>query len=217
VLAELDDDVVARIAAHSATITLARREALAAAPSSDIALLAVEEGFVVISADVTNADGDGVHHGSRRIVLATGESGALLPPPAPGEQLEAVVPCRITAISADSLTDLLRLPLLAEAITNALAAALAERDATIRNCAYVRHSDRVREKLLQLARTHGRAVPDGVRIDFPLTHQLLADMVGSARETVGLAISEFVRAGFALRQQRRYVLRIEASELFLSD
>jgi hypothetical protein len=36
----------------------------------------------------------------------------------------------------------------------------------------------VLEKLLQLARTYGRAVPGGVRIDFPLTDQLLADMGG---------------------------------------
>jgi CRP-like cAMP-binding protein len=56
-------------------------------------------------------------------------------------------------------------------------------------------------------------VPGGVRIDFPLTHQLLADMVGSARETVSLAISELVRDGLVRRESRFYILRITSSEL----
>jgi CRP-like cAMP-binding protein len=42
----------------------------------------------------------------------------------------------------------------------------------------------VRGKLLQLARNYGRVALDGMRIDFPLSHTLLADMVGSSRETV---------------------------------
>jgi CRP-like cAMP-binding protein len=46
------------------------------------------------------------------------------------------------------------------------------------------HIERVRGKLLQLARNYGRVALDGMRIDFPLSHTLLADMVGSSRETV---------------------------------
>jgi CRP/FNR family transcriptional regulator len=117
-------------------------------------------------------------------------------------------------VSADAMRILLGLPSVREAIVDAFAEALRDRQATIRNCIYVRHSERVFEKLLQLARTYGRAVPGGVRIDFPLTHQLLADMVGSARETVSLALSELAREGLLDRQQRRYALKISPHELF---
>jgi CRP-like cAMP-binding protein len=210
----------AQIAGRSVSIVLARGAAWGSAPVSDVALLIVEEGFVLISADMAegSSDGGGRHgNGGRRIILATGESGTFFAPPALGERLEALTPCRITVISADSLKALLRLPVMAEAIADALAEALRERQVTIRNCAYVRHCERVREKLLQLARRYGHVVPGGVRIDFPLTHQLLADMVGSARETVSLALSELAREGFVHRQHRRYVLRIASSDLVLSD
>jgi CRP/FNR family transcriptional regulator len=146
--------------------------------------------------------------------LATGQSGTLFLPPGPGERLEALTPCRITIVSADSLLVLLGLPSVAEAIVDSFAEAVRERQATIRNCSHVHHSDRVLEKLLQLARIYGRAVPGGVRIDFPLTHQLVADMVGSARETVSLALSDLARKGFLQLRKHRYVLRMGPDELF---
>ncbi len=209
-LAELGGELGGQIARRSVSIGLARGAAWCAAPLSDVALLTVDEGFVALSASMGEASSNGSSHGNgnRRIILATGEAGTFLAPPAFGEMLEALTPCRITVISAESLRALLRLPAVAEAIADALALALSERQVTIRNCAYVRHCERVREKLLQLARGYGHVVPGGIRIDFPLTHQLLADMVGSARETVSLALAELVREGFILRQHRHYVVRV---------
>jgi CRP-like cAMP-binding protein len=210
VLAELGGEA-AEVARQFASVALMRGATWRVSPDLDTALVAVEEGFVLISADTGNGKDRPV---SRRIVLATGQSGTLFLPPGPGERLEALTPCRITIVSADSLRVLLELPSVAEAIVDAFAEELRERQATIRNCAHVHHSERVLEKLLQLARTYGRAVPGGVRIDFPLTHQLVADMVGSARETVSLALSSFTHEGLLQCQHRRYVLRIGPRELF---
>jgi CRP-like cAMP-binding protein len=67
---------------------------------------------------------------------------------------------------------------------------------------------RVREKLLQLARTHGRVASDGVHLDLPLTHELIAQTTGSARETVTAAIAELTREGFLVRDGRDYRLTI---------
>jgi hypothetical protein len=207
--------VAARLASRSPSIALERGAVWGSASVADAALLSVEEGFLLVSADIGNGSREGDHHGaeSRRIILATGQPETLLVPPAPGERLEALTACQISIISPDSLKVLLGLPSAAELITDSLAEALSERHATIRNCAYVRHSERVREKLLQLARTNGHVIPGGIRIDFPLTHQLLADMVGSARETVSLALSELAREGFLRRQRRGYILKIETHEL----
>jgi CRP-like cAMP-binding protein len=209
-LAELGGEA-AELAGPSVSVALARGEVWAMTRHSDAALVAVEEGFVLISTDTCHGSS---RPASRRIVVATGQRGMLLVPPGLGERLEALTPSRIEVVSAESLRVLLGLPSVAEAIAEAFAEALRDRQETIRNCAYVRHSERVIEKLLQLARTYGRAVPGGVRIDFPLTHQLLADMVGSARETVSLALSDLGHEGLLHRQHCRYVLKMAPHELF---
>jgi CRP-like cAMP-binding protein len=202
------------LAERADSIAVARGAIWSALRLPDVSFVFVEKGYVVISAALENRRGDGRElKGTRRIVLATGESGTLLAPPEAGEQLEALTACRIMPISANLLEALLGMPAAAQAITDTLGEALRERQATIRNFAYVRHGERVREKLLQLGRAYGRVVPGGVRIDFPLTHQLLADMIGSARETVSLALSDLVREDFVHRHDRRYVLRIASHDL----
>jgi CRP-like cAMP-binding protein len=206
-LAELGN---AEVLGRLASVALMRGEAWGMRREADAALLAVEEGFLLISTDTCNGSG---RHAGRRIVVATGQAGMLLVPPGPGERIEALSPSRLQIVPPDTLKVLLSLPAAAEAIADAFAEALRDRQETIRNCAYVRHSERVLEKLLQLARTYGRVVPDGVRIDFPLTHQLLADMIGSARETVSLALSDLVHEELLDCQQRRYVLKIGPQEL----
>jgi CRP-like cAMP-binding protein len=192
-------------------VALMRGEVWSATAESDAALIAVEEGFVVISTETRNRNEPPA---IRRVIVATGQEGMLLPSPGPDERLVALTPSRIDIVPAAGLRILLGLPSAAETIADAFAEATRDRQATIRNCAYVRHSERVLEKLLQLGRTYGRAVPGGVRVDFPLTHQLLADMVGSARETVSLALSDFARQGLVHCQHRRYVLRMAPRELF---
>jgi len=194
-----------------APMPLTRGEVWCATPESNAALVAVEQGFVVVSTDTRNGTD---RPATRRVVVATGQRGMLLPPPEPDERLEALTASRIGVVSADGLKVLLALPAAAEEIADAFAEAIKDRQATIRNCVHVRHSERVRAKLIQLARMYGRAVPGGVRVDFPLTHQLLADMVGSARETVSLALSNFARQGLVHCQHHRYLLRIAPHELF---
>ena len=211
VLAELGDEA-AEVARQSASVALLRGEVREVTRESDAGLIAVEEGYILISTHSCYRDGNG-SSASRRIVVATGQPGTLLPPPGSSERLEALTPCRVTIVSTDSLESLLELPSLAKAITNAFAEALSERQATIRNFTHVHHRERVFGKLLQLAGIFGRAVPGGVRVDLPLTQQLLADMVGSARETVSLAMSDLARDGLLLRQHGRYVLRIEPHDL----
>lgn len=43
---------------------------------------------------------------------------------------------------------------------------------------------RIARLLLSLAEDHGRVTPKGIRLEFPLTHQEIADLVGSSRVTV---------------------------------
>jgi CRP-like cAMP-binding protein len=68
-------------------------------------------------------------------------------------------------------------------------------------------------KLLQLGRKFGRVRPEGIRLDLPLTYQLLADAVGAARETVSLPLRQLQRAGIVERVGRTYALKLPPREL----
>jgi CRP/FNR family transcriptional regulator len=57
-----------------------------------------------------------------------------------------------------------------------------------------------------LARVYGQVSAGGVSLDLPLTHELLADMVGSTRETVTRALSQFDREGLVRHERGRFQL-----------
>lgn len=67
--------------------------------------------------------------------------------------------------------------------------------------------DRVRHTVADLARSHGRPVPGGIRIDLPVTQDLIASMVGATRESVNRALRDLSRDGVVVRSAGRYELR----------
>lgn len=171
--------------------------AAATAELPDAAFLVVEDGVVLLAA----AD-------ARRIVTALAGPADVLAPPADREELRGLTPAPVTAVTAEAERTLLRYPGAAAAVTDALVEALADREKSLANFARHPHAERVRGKLLQLARAHGKVVAGGVLIDLPLTHDLIADSIGSSRETVTLALRELMRTGFVSRADRRYRLGI---------
>jgi CRP/FNR family transcriptional regulator, cyclic AMP receptor protein len=75
-----------------------------------------------------------------------------------------------------------------------------------RNSTYllaVSHLARVDQRLLaalwHLASNWGRVTPDGVRIPFRLTHELLAEIVGARRPSVTIALSTLQQQGLVIR------------------
>jgi CRP/FNR family transcriptional regulator, cyclic AMP receptor protein len=166
----------------------------------DASFLIVEKGFVVIRRTLS---------GRRAVVLCHAGPGALLTSPEPGETLEALVEAQVTLVSEAAYVNLLARPNAAIVLSDALRATLRQKQDSIANFADIRPVGRVERKLLQLAREHGRVVPDGIRLDFPLTHELLAEMIGSARETVSRAIDRLERSGFVVREGRSYRLQVK--------
>jgi CRP-like cAMP-binding protein len=171
---------------------------------SGVAFLVVETGFVVIRRTTTKRQGVAVCHAG---------SGALLSVPEPGEALVALADARVTLVSEATFDKLLAQPRVAILLSDAMRSELRQKRDSIANFASVRPVDRVERKLLQLAREHGRVVPGGIRLDFPITHELLGEMVGSARETVSRAIERLERGGFVVREGRSYRLQIEPETL----
>jgi CRP-like cAMP-binding protein len=134
--------------------------------------------------------------------------GTLLPSPHSDEQLVALADSTVISLGPRVLQSLLQLPSAASEIVDALLEALRERQESLAQFASVGHAERLRGKLLQLARTHGTVVSGGVRVELPLTHELLGQAVGSARETVTLALRTLEREGFLVREGRLYRLMI---------
>jgi CRP-like cAMP-binding protein len=67
-------------------------------------------------------------------------------------------------------------------------------------------TDRLLEVLRDLASTHGTHTRDGVRIELPLSQELLATMVGATRESVNRAVRSPEARGAIRRTKRGYVV-----------
>ena len=167
-------------------------------------LLIVKKGIVVITASAGT---------KRRIVLSFCSPGTLLPPPRDDEQLVALADSAVIAVPAEVERALLQVPAAAKLIVDELIEELHERQQSLAQFGNVIHAERLRAKLLQLARAHGTLVADGVEVELPLTHELLGQAIGSARETVSTALKTLERDGFLAREGRRYRLTISTDTL----
>jgi hypothetical protein len=163
-------------------------------------LLVVEDGFVVVRAAFPPP--------ARSVVTSEAGAGAIVLPPHATEVLAGLGKSHVTPISRDVLDQLLTVPAIAARVAGRLMSALGLRQEAIANFAPTRHVERVRRKLLHLARRHGHAVREGVRIDLPVSHALLAEMIGSSRETVTRALDELRRDGFLARGGSTYCLLV---------
>jgi hypothetical protein len=170
------------------------------------ALLLVVDGFVVLRAIVGGAP--------RAVVTCEAGPGSVLLPPSTEEALVALGGSRVTLIDADARSELLRIPAVAERIVQQLTAALGQKQEGTATFALTRHIELVRRKFLHLGRSYGHVVRDGIRIDFPVSHALLAEMIGSSRETVTRAVDDLQRAGFVARSGSTYRLLVSPESVF---
>jgi DNA-binding MarR family transcriptional regulator len=175
---------------------------------SNAVLLVVEDGFVVLRATFPEL--------SRSVITCEAATGGLLLPPSPEEALFGLGASRVRLVSPEGLDKLLGLAA-ALRVVEQLMLALSQRQEAIANFAPTRHLERVQRILRQLACRHGHVVREGLRIDFPVSHVLLAEMIGSSRETVTRALDELQRSGFVTRRGSTYVLRASPESLDAAD
>jgi Crp-like helix-turn-helix domain len=146
-------------------------------------------------------------------ILACARRGDLLVPPVDREAIVGLGGGSIRIVDAATLKELLAIRGVGAPLVEHLGAVIRDRQESLRLATVSPQRERVRQKLLQLARSHGRVRADGVRIALPLTHDVIARAVGSSRETVTLAMRELRREGFLARSGRSYMLRVHAREL----
>jgi CRP-like cAMP-binding protein len=172
------------------------------------AALLVETGFLVVRSSSPSA---------RQVVVAEAGAGSLLLAPSEREHLHALTDCWVTALPLARLEDLLAIPGAAITLFRGLGTALRLRQDATSHFANLRHINRLHQRLVQLAQQFGRVGPDGIRLELPLTHGLLADMIASARETVTRCLEELQREGFVVRDGHSYRLLISPEELDPSE
>jgi hypothetical protein len=171
----------------------------------DETLLLLEEGFVVVRSVPPPP--------SRSMITCEAAYGGIVLPPGTEEVLEAILDSKLTLLPARIVTRLLELPGLGNALLREVAETLRRKQDSIANFGDVRHVERVRRKLQQLARDYGRVTGDGVKLDLPLTHALLGEMVGSERETVTRGIDQLESDGFLSREGHFYRLHVTPEAL----
>jgi CRP-like cAMP-binding protein len=169
-----------------------------------VALVVVEAGLVVVRAAAA---------GRRDIVVADAAEGAFVFVAPGAGDVHALTPARLLLVDTVRRDQLLAIPATAALIAQGLEAALSQSHDVAGVLAAASARARIERKLLLLARAYGRVMRDGVRLDFPLTHELLGDMTGTARETVTRVLDVLERDGFLGRDGRTYRLLIAPDEL----
>jgi CRP-like cAMP-binding protein len=169
-------------------------------------LLVVEDGVVLTRSFAAE--------GVRSMVVGRSGPGAILPVPGDDELLQSLTDAWLTAIPPAVWHRLMASPVVADRLIGGLEETLRRQREAARALAGIRNTDRVRRQLGDLAREHGRVGRDGIRIDLPVTHDLIADMVGCARETVTRAFDELQREGFVARRGGSYQLLVAPESLY---
>lgn len=157
------------------------------------------------SVKVTRASGDG-----REKIMALLEGGdffaemSLLdqrPRSATVRTLEAT---DLLALSRVAFLDLLtRSPSLSLGVIRVLTQRLRDADEQASSMSFHRVDERVKNLIERIAQPEGE---EGVRITPRLTHQQIADMVGTSRETVTRAIKQLKLRGWLQQRGKRYLV-----------
>jgi len=121
--------------------------------------------------------------------------------------VSAMEDCRIASISkADFYSLLMSNDKVVRQIIQVLCARLRQVWAQVQALSYSSAEARIRGGILELARKHG--VPDsrGIIIDLKITHQEMAELVGTSRETVTRTLARLRDEGILQFEGRRMVL-----------
>ncbi len=113
----------------------------------------------------------------------------------------------VTIISQESFVELLSaVPAVALNFIRLLSKRLATVDRGLAEFSHTWSYHRLARVLLQLSEKYGQQVPGGTLISVRLTHEDLANLIGTSRETVTTQLSKFTRMGLLKREARNFVV-----------
>lgn len=122
-------------------------------------------------------------------------------------------PTRMAVLDAAFVLRIARWP----TINSQIVSRVAQRARYLALTQAVTHLPRADTRLLilfwLLAERWGKVVPEGVHVSLPLTHEVLAMLIGAHRPTVTLGLQRLTRSGFLIRERpNRWLLSNRAIE-----
>jgi CRP/FNR family cyclic AMP-dependent transcriptional regulator len=132
---------------------------------------------------------------------------ALLDGGARSAMAQALEPARTLAIYRSDFAELLKnRPHISLEVIRVLSCRLRQTNAQLMDTIFRNARSRAAKALVELGQKHGATLPAGVRITLKLTHQELANLVGTARETISRILVEFQDEGLVQADGRRLVV-----------
>ena len=126
---------------------------------------------------------------------------------------------RVAVLSRRQLLALLQsVPLFGMNFIRLLSARLAEARRELAAFGHTGAARRLARTLLRLGEQEGEATPDGrVRLPRPITHETLANLIGTSRETVSVQMRRFARTGLLRYAGRLLSLQTERLRALLAS
>ncbi len=122
---------------------------------------------------------------------------------------------RVTVISKRSLLELLTsIPTISQNFIRLLSKRLAKVEKEFGEFGHTWSYNRLSKVLLRLCEEHGKETQEGTIIPLHLTHEDLANLIGTTRETVTTQMIRFRRLGLVKRQDRFLVVNKPRLEEF---
>lgn len=129
------------------------------------------------------------------------------------ERAEAVSQATVVLIPAEVVRSLMEVDAkLSLGITKLLGFRRTRIERRLRSLIFRSNRDRVIQLLLDLCEQYGRSSTNGVEIGIPLSHQDMASIVGTTRESTTLVLGEFQEMGI-VRVSRQRVVVLDLSRL----
>jgi 5-methyltetrahydrofolate--homocysteine methyltransferase len=101
-------------------------------------------------------------------------------------------------------------PTFSAAIMKEQARAVRSLSGKVRDLSLLDVQERLKHGLLKLAEEHGLVTEEGVRIDVPITHNDLAELIAANRTTITLYLKELEKQGYVWKENRRlFIVRPE--------
>jgi CRP-like cAMP-binding protein len=204
VLADLSQDLITRLAAGTHPGSYRPRQVVYLPGDRATGVHFVGAGRVKVS-KVTR-DGKELTLAYRAAGDFFGES-CLLDAGPREEMVEAMEPTTTVEVEQEALDQLLRSNVNATyPFARTLIARRRDLEAKIEQLIFKDVVSKLAELLLKLGSEHGIEAKKGLVLAVKITHQEMANLIGSTRETVSLTLSQFKRKGYITTEGRKVIL-----------
>lgn len=200
----LDEAQLVALAALVVQRRFAKGEMIILAEAEGDALFVIEQGQVKVSL---------IHEDGREVILSFLGPGevfgelSLLDGKPRSATVTATAPTSLLMLRrSDFLRLLAGIPQIAVALLEELAERLRRTDQQLEGLALFNVASRLSRTLLRLALERGVEIPEGFALEDPPTHQQLANMTGSTRETVSRVLKQLESQGYIARHGGQIVI-----------